>query len=155
MKVLVILLSLTVLGGAVYGKMHKKAKLPKNFRFWTHTKSMVIPDKSHGLYGFHNIYANKKAYKTMIRSKKPYPNGAKFVVSFYDVVKKDGTTNQGKKLMDALMVKDSSAKDTGGWIFAAFDDKGAPKPINPKKDCFQCHADQAKNNDYVFHKYIK
>ena len=39
----------------------KTAALPKDFRAWTHTKSMVIPDKSHGLYGFHNIYANKAA----------------------------------------------------------------------------------------------
>ena len=33
---------------------------PAGYRSWTHVKSMVITDKSHGLYGFHNTYGNKE-----------------------------------------------------------------------------------------------
>ncbi len=129
-------------------------KLPKGYRNWTHTKSMIIPDKSHGLYGFHNIYANQKALRTMLSGKKNYPVGAGFVVSFYELVKKDGTLNQGKKIMDAVMIKDKKAKTTNFWSYAAFGPTGKAKPINQMKDCHECHKDQ-KANDYVFHKFIR
>ena len=152
---ILIAIAIFAIAGLVYGKKQVTPKLPKNYRYWTHTKSMVIPDKTHGLYGFHNIYANKKAFKALRKKSKKYPEGAKFVVSFYDVVEKDGTTNQGGKLMDALMIKSKTAKETGGWIFAVFDPKGKPKAINAKKDCFQCHADNASKTDFVFHKYIR
>lgn len=134
-----------------YGKINK---LPRGYRNWTHTKSMIIPDKSHGLYGFHNIYANQKALKAMLSGKKPYPVGSGFVVSFYEVVNKDGTFNQGKKIMDAVMIKDKSSKATNYWAYAAFDQKGKAKPINQMKDCHGCHQKQ-KSNDYVFHSFIK
>lgn len=130
------------------------ATLPQNFRDWTHTKSMVIPDKKHGLYGFHNIYANDKALPLVKKPGGKYPDGAEFVVSFYDVVNDKGTSNQGNKLMDAVMVKNSKATATGGWEFAVFDSTGKPKTINAAKDCFACHAQNAKKTDFVFHKYI-
>ncbi len=131
----------------------KGVKLPKDFREWTHTKSMVIPDKSHGLYGFHNIYANDKALKTL-KAGGTYKDEAAFVVSFYEVVDKDGMVTQGKKLMDVLMEKDKKAEKTGGWVWAAFDADGKAKAIDPVKDCYECHVPVAER-DHVFHSYVE
>lgn len=142
-----------LVGGSIEAGPAGHKKILKKYRGWVHTKSMVIPDKSHALYGFHNIYANSKALKANLRGK-TYPEGSVFVVAFYDVVNKDGTVNQGSKTMDALMIKDQSATDTGGWTYAAYGADGSPKGINPAKDCFECHK-QAKANDYVFHKVIR
>jgi hypothetical protein len=131
----------------------KTVALPEDFRSWTHTKSMVIPDKSHGLYGFHNIYANKAALPALKKGG-TFQEGAIIIVSFYDVVVDGGMTTQGKKLMDAYMKKDKSAVQTGGWVYAAFGPDGKAKAIDPVKDCYECHVGGAKNSDFVFHKYI-
>jgi len=146
-----LVLGLTTAGGALASE--KGIKLPKDFREWTHTKSMVIPDKGHGLYGFHSIYANEKALKTL-KAGGTYKDEAAFVVSFYEVVDKDGMVTQGKKLMDVLMEKDRSAEKTGGWVWAAFDADGKAKAIDPVKDCYECHTPVA-DRDYVFHSYIE
>jgi len=131
----------------------KEASLPKDFRSWTHTKSMVIPDKSHGLYGFHNIYANDKALPTL-KEGGTYKEGSAFVVSFYDVVTEGGATVQGKKLQDVLMVKDKKAAKTGGWIYAAFGPDGKSLDIDPVKACYECHVQGAKKTDFIFSKYV-
>lgn len=146
-----LLLGLSFSAGALASE--KGVKLPKDFREWTHTKSMVIPDKSHGLYGFHNIYANDKALKTL-QAGGTYKDEAAFVVSFYEVVDKDGMVTQGKKLMDVLMEKDKKAEKTGGWVWAAFDADGRAKAIDPVKDCYECHVPAAEK-DYVFHSYVE
>src|SRR3989337_1249258 len=56
-------------------------KYPKDYRNWTHIKSMVI-QQGHSLYesfgGIHHIYANEKALKAM-KSGKLYPDGAVLV----------------------------------------------------------------------------
>ena len=130
------------------------ATLPADFRTWTHTKSMVIPDKKHGLYGFHNIYANDTALATVKKGTGVYAQGSTFVVSFYDVVDEGGTSNQGAKIMDAMMMKSAKEKATGGWLYAAFDGAGKQKPVNAAKDCHACHAQGAKKTDFVFSKYI-
>ena len=153
MKTSALLLAISFLSlpSSLYGKIKK---LPKGYRDWTHTKSMVIPDKKHGLYGFHNVYANKKALKTLKSNGKKYPVGSSFVVSFYEVVEKDGNINQGKKIMDAIMIKDKSSKATNYWSYAAFAADGSKKPINPAKDCHECHKSQ-KSKDFVFHSFIE
>ncbi len=129
-------------------------ELPKDFRVWTHTKSMVIPDKSHGLYGFHNIYANEKALKGLRRGKS-FKEEAAFVVSFYEVVEEGGMLSQGKKIMDAVMIKDDDAKATEGWIYAAFGPEGRPLDLDPVKGCYECHAGGARDTDFVFHTYVE
>lgn len=129
------------------------AKLPKNFREWAHTKSMVIPDKSHGLYGFHNIYANEKALKSLKGGGK-YAEEAAFVVSFYEVVNEAGMVSQGAKIMDAVMIKNKKAAATEGWIYAAFGPGGKTLPIDPVKDCYECHT-SVRDKDFVFHAYVE
>jgi hypothetical protein len=55
------------------------------------------------------------------------------------------------------MIKDSKAseaKETGGWIFAAFGPDGKLTQMDVKKDCFECHT-AVKDSDYVFSKPLK
>ena len=148
-----IVLAAVFLAATIGAAGMKGASLPKDFRSWTHTKSMVIPDKSHGLYGFHNIYANDKALP-IHKKGGTYKEGSAFVVSFYDVVTEGGGTVQGKKLQDLLMVKDNKAVKTGGWIYAAFGPDGKSLDIDPVKACYECHEQGAKKTDFIFSKYV-
>jgi len=127
-------------------------ELPKGYRTWAHVKSMVITDKTHGLYGFHNVYADPAALK-VLRGGGAYPEGARFAVSFYEVTTDGAMLGQGKKLMDTFMRKDASAKATGGWTFAASGPDGKPLQLDVVKGCFECHAGGAKGSDLVFSRY--
>ena len=135
-------------------EMKKGVSLPKDWRSFMHVKSMVIPDKSHGLYGFHHIYVNKKGLETL-KKEGMYPKGTMFVGVFYDVVtEKDGSINQGKKLFYVYMKKDVKEKETGGWKYAAFDADGKYLQKDVKKECYECHI-AVKDSDYVFSKFIE
>jgi Cytochrome P460 len=124
-----------------------------DFRAWTHVKSMVITDKSHGLYGFHNVYADRAALKAL-KSGSGYAEGSQFAVSFYEVASDGAMLSQGKKLMDTFMRKSAAAKDTGGWVFEASGPDGKPLAIDVAKACYDCHATGAKGTGLVFSKYI-
>ena len=123
------------------------------FRSWGHVKSMVITNKSHGLYGFHNVYADPAALAAL-RAGKAFPEGAQFAVSFYEVTTEGAMLSQGKKIMDTFMKKDASAKATGGWAFAATGPDGKPLAVDVAKGCYECHASGAKGTDLVFSKYV-
>ena len=125
-----------------------------DFRSWGHVKSMVITDKSHGLYGFHNVYADPAALSAL-KTGKPFPEGAQFAVSFYEVTTEGAMLSQGKKIMDTFMKKDASAKATGGWTFAATGPDGKALAIDVAKSCYECHAGGAKGTDLVFSKYVQ
>ena len=134
----------------------KEPALPRDFRSWTHVKSMVVTDPDHGMYGFHNVYANKAAAKVLrAGAEKPkYDEGAQFVVSIYEVETKNGMVGAGLKRRDVVKTKDRTATDTGGWRFAAFDPAGRPLAIDPVGDCFGCHA-RAKDTDLVFSEFAR
>lgn len=115
---------------------------------------MVIPDKTHVLYGFHHIYVNKKGLETLKKGGM-YPERTIFVGVFYDVVtEQDGSINQGKKLFYVLMKKDKMANETGGWKYAAFDAEGKYLEKDVKKECYECHT-AAKDSDYIFSRFIE
>jgi len=126
---------------------------PTGYRSWTHVKSMVITDKSHGLYGFHNTYGNQAAIEGLKAGK--YASGAQFMVSFYEVNTDGPMIMQGKKIMDAYMKKDAGAKQTGGWWFNAFGPDAKPLGVDVVKGCYECHAGGAKETDLVFSKFIE
>ncbi len=130
-----------------------KLELPRGFRSWAHVKSMAVEDRDHGMYGFHNVYANAKALKGLRAKAAPkrYEPGAAFVVSIYEVERKEGMVRAGKKRRDVVQLKDPAAKATGGWRFAAFDPSGKRVAINTG-ECFACHAD-AKAEDHVLVRY--
>jgi hypothetical protein len=132
------------------------AALPRSaeFRGWTHVKSLVITDRNHALYGFHNVYADPAALKAL-RAGAAYPQGAQFAVSFYEVTTDGPMLGEGKKLMDTFMKKDAAARATGGWTFAASGPDGKPLAIDVAKACYECHATGAKGADLVFSKYVE
>lgn len=141
-----------VLGATVVPASGKSVAPGGDFRSWTHTKSMVIVDRSNGLYGMHNVYANDIALPTL-KEGGNYKEGAEIACSFHELETKDGGTTQGKKIKVGLMKKDAKATKTDGWIYSALGPDGMPKEIDPVKACFECHK-KAKDTDYVFSRYI-
>lgn len=127
--------------------------LPRDFRSWTHVRSMVVTDPDEGMYGFHNVYANRAALRTLRSGRKPvaYPDGAQFVVSIFEVKQEKGLVVAGQKQRDVVQVKDRKAAATGGWRFASFDPSGKPIAIDAAT-CHACHA-QAAATDLVFTRY--
>jgi Cytochrome P460 len=126
--------------------------LPKDFRSWTHVRSMVVTDAEQGMYGFHNVYANKAALKGLRSlATSTFPDGAQFVVSIFEVKQEKGLVVAGAKQRDVVQIKDRLATATGGWRFASFDPSGKPIPIDVSS-CHACHA-QARDTDLVFTRY--
>jgi Cytochrome P460 len=125
-----------------------KGDLFTDYRSWQHVKSMVIPDKAHGLYGFHHVYVEPKALAAF-KAGKGYPEGSHLVVPFYEVKEEGGATHQGPLKMVAFMKRDKTAKDTGGWRFGALDPDGKPMTMDVKTGCFNCHEPK-KDREYVF-----
>ena len=123
--------------------------LPKDRGTYKHVGSLIIPDKSSPLFGIHHFTMNKKALDAFEKGK-TYPDGAIIVGSVYEVVTTpEGIINEGKKQFYTYMRKQAAAKDTGGWVFAAFAPDGKKVEKDVKKDCFECHT-AVKDNDYVF-----
>ncbi len=127
--------------------------LPRDFRSWTHVRSMVVTDAEQGMYGFHNVYANKAALKILRSPANPaaYPDGSQFVVSIFEVKKDKGLVVAGAKQRDVVQIKDRRATATGGWRFASFDPSGKAIRIDASS-CHACHS-QARDNDFVFTRY--
>lgn len=127
--------------------------LPKDFRSWTHVRSMVVTDPEEGMYGFHNVYANPAALKALRSPRSPvvYPDGATFVVSIFEVKQEKGLVVAGAKQRDVMQVKDAKARATNGWRFASFDPAGKPIAIDAAS-CAACHG-QAAATDMVFTRY--
>ncbi len=141
-----------LLAAAVVPASEKMVGTAGDFRSWTHTKSMVIVDRSNGLYGMHNVYANDIALPTL-KDGGSYKEGAEFAVSFHELETKDGGTAQGKKIKVGFMRKDARAAKTDGWNYSALGPDGLPKEIDPVKACFECHK-KAKDSDFIFSKYV-
>jgi len=133
----------------------KGPALPRDYRTWTHVRSMVVTDADEGMYGFHNVYANPAALKALRAKGKPmvFPDGAQFVVSIFEVKQEKGLVVAGPKQRDVTQVKDSRAKATGGWRFASFDPSGKPIAIDATS-CSGCHA-HAAESDMVFTRYTE
>jgi hypothetical protein len=152
---MVVLLAAT--GVATSADTKKGGTLPKDWMTYKFIGSLVITDKQSPLFGIHHFYINKKGTETFNKGG-TYPDGTIIVDAVYDAVTSEGgMINEGKRHFFPVMIKDSKAneaKETGGWIFAAFDPEGKPMPMDVKKGCFECHT-AAKDSDYVFSKPLK
>lgn len=140
--------------GAALAAWAGEAALPKDLAAYRHVGSLIIPDKSSPLFGIHHFTMNKQALEAFEKGT-AYPDGSIIVGSVYEVVTTpEGIINEGKKQFFTYMQKNASAKETGGWVFAAFAPDGKKVEKDVKKDCFACHV-AVKDNDYVFSKPLK
>ncbi len=130
----------------------EKTSLPKGYEKWAKSKAQVVNDRKSLFYGIHYTYVDKKAMKIYQRGG-IYPEGSRFVVVQYAIRDEGGGPVAGKKKMIVLMKKGKEYKDTGGWLFAGFNPDGSPGGIDPVKNCYECHLEQAKATDLVISKY--
>jgi len=141
----------------LYATEHKVA-YPKDYRLWTHLKSMVIND-AHSLgdsfEGMHHVYANEKATEGL--EKNSYEKGASFVLDLLEANRTKETTTEGDRKFIGVMTYDPKKfAKTGNWGFEAF--AGDSQTQTVVKDagvsCFQCHVG-AEKQSYVFSTFRK
>ncbi len=134
----------------------EKVPYPKDYRNWSHVKSMVI-EPGHPLAnpfeGIHHIYGNEKAIKGL--KKGHYLDGAVFAFDLLGYKHQNKTITETSRKLLGVMHKDSKKYlKTGGWGFEGFAQSSQTSRLT--KDggvsCFGCHAPQ-KDDDYIFSKY--
>ncbi len=67
-----------------------------------------------------------------------------------------GTGGEGRRVLTAVMVKDSRRyADTGGWGYGNFNEGSKVNTLDAKgqQACYQCHISR-KENGYVFSQYV-
>jgi len=137
-----------IASGASAAAERAREALPTGYRGWRHVRSIAVTDPEHDMYGFHDGYANDAALRGLRARPVRFEDGATFVVSLFDIARKDGVTSAGAKRRTVVQVKDRRAAATGGWRFAAFDPAGKPIQID-EASCFRCHI-TAEERDFVF-----
>lgn len=120
--------------------------LPKGYHAWQKSERKVVTDKSSLFYGAHYLYADKKAIQGY-QSGNSFREGSRIVVEFFNI--KGTSAVDGSINMIVLMQKDKRYKDTGGWLFAGYSGDGRPSGIDPLKNCFECHRQEAGQRDFV------
>ncbi len=124
-------------------------EFPKDYKHWAHGTSKIILDKASPLYGFQQIFVNGKALETYKKGGS-YPEGSILLIGFYEPVMEENSIIQGDILWYAAMKKDSTAQNTGGWIFDGFDGKTLQSTVDdPVNGCYICHTAK-RNKDFVF-----
>lgn len=144
------ILSLTLV--AASSDAGERLSLPKGYEKWDKSRQKIVSDKKSPYYGIYYIHADRntiKAYKTG----SPFPEGSRFVVTYYGIREEGGKPAQGKKNMIVLMKKERKRSTTGGWLFAGFTAEGKPAAIDPVKDCYGCHQKEAGTRDLIISKY--
>lgn len=120
--------------------------LPKGYHAWQKSGRKVVTDKSSLFYGIHYLYADKNAAQGY-RAGNKFREGSRIIVEFFNI--KGTSSVDGPINMIVLMQKDKRYKETGGWLFAGFSGDGSPSGIDPLKNCFECHRQEAGQRDYV------
>ena len=120
--------------------------LPKGYHSWQKSERKVVTDKSSLFYGAHYLYADKKAIQGYQAGNR-FREGSRIVVEFFNI--KGTSAVDGPINMIVLMQKDKRHKDTGGWLFAGYSGDGRPSGIDPLKNCFDCHRQEAGQRDFV------
>ncbi len=120
--------------------------LPKSYHTWQKSERKVVTDKNSLFYGVHYLYADKKAFQGYQAGNK-FREGSRIIVEFFNI--KGTASVDGPLNMIVLMQKDSRQKDTGGWLFAGYSADGRPSGIDPLKNCFDCHRQEAGHREFV------
>lgn len=131
----------------------QKVEYPKEYRDWTHVKTLTLHDGhplANPFKGIHHIYANKKALEGIKGGK--YKDGSVMVFDLLENVTGDNASAEGKRVLIGVMVKDKRHfAQTGGWGFEAWGEGSREKRLvtDGGRSCFECHTSQ-KDRDYVF-----
>ena len=153
MKKLTVAVAAALLAVTVAASGAATVSLPKGFEKWEKSKQKIVDDRKSLFYGIHYIYADPKAMQGYKSGGKNFPEGSRFVITFFSIKNVGGKPVEGKKNMVVYMKKDRKYAQTGGWLFAGFNADGSPSGIDPVKNCFECHVKEAKDRDFVISRY--
>ena len=146
MKKIVVSLIASVVMFASAGWSAPAPILPKGYHAWQKSERKVVTDKSSLFYGAHYLYADKKAIRGYQEGNR-FREGSRIIVEFFNI--KGTPAVDGQINMIVLMQKDKRYKETGGWLFAGYSADGRPSGIDPLKNCFDCHRQEAGQRDFV------
>ena len=139
---------------------------PDGYRAWTFLHSSLVPA---GFIGFSKspcvkpctngifyFYGNEQAMKGLRTG--TYADGAVIAEEMLEYrISDKGRGGEGRRVLTAVMVKDSSRyAATGGWGFGNFDEGSKANTLDAKAQqaCFQCHIPR-KDHGYVFTQYVE
>ena len=129
------------------------AEFPYGYQDWVNPVSKVVLDLGSDFYGFQRVLVNKDAMYAYTFGG-PYLEGSQLVLEFSEPIfegpegKKDIV--KGPVNWFALMTRNSLAKETGGWIFEAYDGlTNTRRDIDPVAECYSCNLPM-KGKDYVY-----
>jgi hypothetical protein len=139
---------------------------PDGYRNWTFLHSSLVPAAFPGFSkspcvkpctnGIFHFYANERAMKGLRTG--DYEDGAIIAEEMLEfLVGETGNGGEGRRVLTAVMVKDSSRyATTGGWGFGNFGEGNKVNALDPKaqQTCFQCHISR-KDSGYVFTRYAE
>jgi hypothetical protein len=139
---------------------------PDGYRSWTFLHSSLVPaafsafSKSPCVKpctnGIFHFYANELAMKGLRSG--VYEDGAIIAEEMLEfMIGEKGTGGEGRRVLTAVMVKDSRRyAATGGWGFGNFDEGSKVNTLDTdaQQVCFQCHTFR-KDNGYVFTRYAE
>ena len=156
-KITVVGLSLLISTMAILATENTQVTYPKNYKEWTHIKTLIIkPEHPMGniFHGIHHIYANNKAYEGYKSG--TFEDGSVIVLDFLNYADVNETISETSRIYVATMKKESKKySKTYGWGYEAFKGNTEKKLVNDvDKMCVKCHESQVKNN-YVFSKIRK
>lgn len=137
---------------------------PDGYRAWTFLHSSVVPSSFGGFSkspcvkpctnGIFHFYANDLAMKGLRSG--VYPDGAIIAEEMLELqIGEKGNGGEGRRVLTAVMVKDSSRyAETGGWGYGHFDEGSKVNRLDTKAQqaCHQCHVSR-KDQGYVFTEY--
>jgi hypothetical protein len=139
---------------------------PEGYRSWTFLHGSLVPATFAGFSkspcakpctnGIFYFYANDLAMKGLRTGS--YPDGAVIAEEMLEfLVGEKGNGGEGRRVLTAVMVKDSHRyATTGGWGFGHFDEGRKVNDLDAKAQqaCYQCHTSR-KDHGYVFTQYTE
>jgi len=157
-KILLGVVTVIGLGIATEKMAENYVEYPKDYRLWTHLKSMVINDAHHlanPFEGIHHIYANEKATEGL--AKNSYEEGATFVFDLLEANRtKEATTEGNRKFIGVMTYDPQKFAKTGNWGFQAFAGDSQTQRVvdDGGVSCFACHQG-VQQESFIFSKFRK
>ena len=137
---------------------------PEGYRSWNFLHASLVPAGAAGFSkspcekpctnGIFYFYGNELAMKGLRTG--TYPDGAIIAEELLEfLVGEKGSGGEGRRVLTAVMVKDSRRyAETGGWGFGTFYEGSKASTLDAKgqQACFACHVPR-KDKGYVFTEY--